>query len=77
MNSTVFIESSHGNYYLYDFLKKEFMPCHPIIYVCYILDREDKLNNLLQYKNVNGITLKQAFGESTVEYYKSKYIFLK
>lgn len=71
MYSTICIVSQAGNCYLYDFIKKELRPCHPLIHVCCKLDREQQLDT------VHSVTESQGYAPADIEFYRGKYDFLK
>lgn len=77
MKTTIVIESSKGNLYLYDFLKKELIPCHLLLYLCYLLDQKQELDNLLYTKNNNGISVVEMYGEEDIQYYRNRYLHYK
>lgn len=77
MNATLFITSSQGNHYIYDFLKRNLVPIHPLIEFFYKLDRDGQLDVLESQKISNSESICQEFGEETVQYYLNKYLFLK
>lgn len=77
MYSTICVTSSQGNYYLYDFLKKEFMPCHPLIHLCYQLDEKEMLESLPKTIDESGHVLTEKYDQDTIEYYRNRYLSLK
>lgn len=77
MHSTICLTSSQGNYYLYDFLKKEFMPCHPLIHLCYWLDEKNMLETLSTRIDGNGHIITERYSQDAIEYYRNKYLSLK
>lgn len=77
MRSTICLTSSQGNHYLYDFLKKEFMPCHPLIHLCYWLDKKNMLETLPNRIDENGHSITESYSQDIIEYYKNKYLSLK
>lgn len=77
MYSTICFTSSRGNHYLYDFIKKEFMPCHPLIHLYNQLDRENRLDTFPSTTNEAKAFLTNIYNQSTIEYYKKKYLSLK
>lgn len=77
MYSTIGVTSSQGNYYLYDFLKKEFMPCHPLIHLCYQLDEKEMLESLPKTIDESGHVLTEKYDQDTIEYYRNRYLSLK
>lgn len=77
MHSTICVTSSRGNHYLYDFLKKEFMPCHPLIHLCSRLDRINQLDTLPSSTDETGHIVKEKYSQDTIEYYNKKYFLLK
>lgn len=72
MKSTIFIQSSQGNMYMYDFLKKELIPIHKIVYLCYLLDQESKLETLQ-----NDMTVNNTYNKCDIQYYYKKYLHYK
>lgn len=77
MNSTLFITSSHGNHYMYDFSKREFMYVHPLIHICYLFDKAQMLDKLVQSPNEEGLSILKKYGEENVKYHLNKYIYMK
>jgi len=77
MKSTVFITSSSGNVYMYDFLKKELIPIHEIVYLCYLLDQKSKLENLLECKTNSGVCITDLYCSKEIQYYYQKYLRYK
>lgn len=77
MHSTICTTSSKGNYYLYDFLKKEFMPCHPLIHLCYRLDEKNMLETLPNIVDETEHSITERYSQDILEYYKNKYLSLK
>jgi uncharacterized protein len=77
MKTTLFIESSNGNIYLYDFIKKEFIPCHFIVRLCYLLDQKKELNNLYEITDSNGNAITEIYKKKDIEYYLEKYLHYK
>lgn len=71
MKSTIIFKSSDGNFYLYDFMKKEIKPCHELIYICSLIDKNSCCEELKTdiRKNYLGI-----YTENEISYYCSKYL---
>lgn len=74
MNSTIIIKSTRGNFYIYDFLKKELRPCHAIIYHCYLLDKKQELN-IDSLKN--SVEKEEGCFLKEINYYYNKYLHYK
>lgn len=73
MKSTLFITSSQNNLYIYDFLKRELFPIHPIIRFCYELDQKGELENMKQHEEVSLLNC----SDYQIDYYLNKYKILK
>lgn len=74
MKSTIIFKSTKGNLYLYDFQKKEIKPCHPVIYLCSILDNNDSsetLNRKVKDK------CSAEYADEEIEYYCRKYVLYR
>ena len=74
MKSTIIFKSSAGNLYLYDFVKKEIKPCHPLIYICSLIDENYKLEDLVV--KVKKANLK-SYTDDDIFYYCSKFLHYK
>lgn len=77
MNSTVIVKSARKNIYMYDFLKKELKPCHPIVYYCYLLDRKCQLNTDNLKNNIEIEYEKNHYSMQDIKYYLDKYLHYK
>lgn len=74
MRSTIIFKTSKGNLYLYDFQKKEMKPCHPLIYVCSLLDKNK--NDEILFKELK--EKKQTkYSDREIDYYYCKYLHYK
>ena len=73
MKSTIFIESTKGNLYLYDFLKKEIIPYHPLIQVFNLLDRKNLLDNLYRIIDGENSDMADKYKREDIDYYLNKY----
>ena len=74
-DSTLFIESSNGNLYIIDLIKKEIFPCHKLIKCIYDLDIDRKGNNEYLYKQVKLVSKESK--ESEIKYSINKYLSLR
>ena len=77
MKSTIFIESTKGNLYLYDFLKKEIIPCHPLIQVFDLLDRKNLLDDLYRIIDGENSDMADKYKREDIDYYLNKYLNYK